>query len=49
MSLFENLKKQVQNSQVWKSIFRHDYKDTQRNRFLQIRYQRRRPFCEPKG
>ena len=36
MSLIDNLKKQVQNSQVWKSIFRHDYKDTQRNRFLQI-------------
>ena len=26
MSLIDNLKKQVQNSQVWKSIFRHDYK-----------------------
>jgi len=36
MSLIDHLKKQVLKSQVWKSIFRHDYKDTQRNRFLQI-------------
>jgi len=36
MSLYEKLKKQVLSSQIWKSIFRHDYKDTQRNRFLQI-------------
>ena len=36
MSFFDSIRKQVLTSQVWKSIFRHDYKDTQRNRFLQI-------------
>jgi len=30
------LKEKVTRSQVWKSIFRHDYKDTQRNRLLQV-------------
>lgn len=36
MSFFSKLTTGLLKSQVWKSIFRHDYKDTQRNRFLQI-------------
>ena len=31
-----DLIKSVTKSPVWKSIFRHDYKDTERNRYLQI-------------
>ena len=31
-----DLKKSVSKSPIWKSIFRHDYKDTERNRYLQI-------------
>src|SRR3989338_1861954 len=30
------LKRQIVESQVWTSMFRHDYDDTPRNRFLQI-------------
>ncbi len=36
MSFFNKLTTGLVKSQVWKSVFRHDYKDTQRNRFLQI-------------
>ena len=26
----------IRNSQVWKSVFRHEYQDTYRNRVLQV-------------
>lgn len=35
MSLAD-LKRTITKSPVWKSVFRHDYKDTPRNRYLQI-------------
>jgi quinol-cytochrome oxidoreductase complex cytochrome b subunit len=31
-----DLKKKITKSPVWKSAFRHDYKDTTRNRYLQV-------------
>ena len=36
MAFWQNLKDSITGSQVWKSMFRHDYKDTRRNRALQI-------------
>src|SRR6476620_3059406 len=30
------LREKIQQSEVWKSIFRHNYQDTNRNRALQI-------------
>lgn len=36
MAFWERLKDSVTNSQVWKSMFRHDYRDTPRNRTLQV-------------
>jgi quinol-cytochrome oxidoreductase complex cytochrome b subunit len=32
----KELKKNILESQVWRSMFRHDYADTPRNRTLQI-------------
>ncbi len=34
--LYEEVKKEVLNSQIWTSSFRHGYADTPRNRVLQI-------------
>ena len=36
MSQWENLKRQVTESPVWTSIFRHGYDDTPRNRVLMV-------------
>ena len=36
MPFWQNLKDSITGSQVWRSMFRHDYKDTRRNRALQI-------------
>ena len=36
MPFWDDLKDSVTRSQVWKSMFRHDYRDTPRNRSLQI-------------
>ncbi len=30
------LREKLQQSEVWKSIFRHNYQDTNRNRALQL-------------
>src|SRR5512146_2658893 len=32
----EKMKKDITQSEAWKSIFRHSYQDTQRNRALQV-------------
>jgi len=37
LSRKKSLWKRVRRSQVWRSVFRHDYTDTRRNRILQIR------------
>ena len=34
MSWWDETKEQITESQVWKSIFRHGYDDTHRNRVL---------------
>ena len=36
MSVFEKIKNDIVESQVWKSIFRHGYDDTPRNRVLMV-------------
>lgn len=36
MKLIPDLKKKITESEIWKSIFRHGYADTPRNRVLQI-------------
>ena len=36
MSRLDEVKKQILNSQIWKSIFRHGYDDTPRNRVLMV-------------
>ena len=36
MSNWERFKQQIVESQVWRSMFRHGYEDTPRNRVLQI-------------
>lgn len=36
MDRLNRLKSMITRSQIWQSMFRHDYKDTQRNRALQI-------------
>ena len=36
MSKWEELKLQITESPVWKSIFRHGYDDTPRNRVLMV-------------
>ena len=36
MAGLNELKKKVVESQLWRSMFRHDYLDTPRNRVLQI-------------
>jgi len=36
MAFWENLRTAITKSQVWTSMFRHDYRDTPRNRSLQI-------------
>ncbi|MEN8262728.1 MAG: cytochrome b N-terminal domain-containing protein [Nitrospirota bacterium] len=37
MSKKNKLWNRINKSQIWKSIFRHDYEDTKRNRILQLR------------
>ena len=36
LGILDQLKEKVQKTEVYKSIFRHSYQDTQRNRALQI-------------
>src|SRR5438046_3123786 len=36
MSQWDELKRQVMESQAWQSIFRHGYEDTPRNRILMV-------------
>jgi len=36
MKIFPNLIKKITESEIWKSVFRHGYADTSRNRVLQI-------------
>src|SRR3989337_3159541 len=36
LKFLEDLKKDIVESQVWKSIFRHGYDDTPRNRVLMV-------------
>src|SRR5215468_261608 len=36
MAKFEEVKRQIMESQVWQSIFRHGYEDTPRNRILMV-------------
>src|SRR5216117_971876 len=36
MSKWDEIKEQVTESEVWKSIFRHGYDDTPRNRILMV-------------
>jgi quinol-cytochrome oxidoreductase complex cytochrome b subunit len=36
LGIIEQMKEQIQRTEVYKSIFRHNYQDTQRNRALQI-------------
>ena len=36
MSNWERFKQQIVESQVWRSIFRHGYEDTPRNRILAV-------------
>ena len=36
MAMLDELKRQVMESQVWQSIFRHGYEDTPRNRILMV-------------
>jgi quinol-cytochrome oxidoreductase complex cytochrome b subunit len=35
-AVIEKFKENVLKSQIWKSMFRHDYEDSQRNRLLQV-------------
>jgi hypothetical protein len=36
MSLLEKIKNDIVESHVWKSIFRHGYEDTPRNRVMMV-------------
>src|SRR5438093_13435743 len=36
MSKWDDVKEQITESEVWKSIFRHGYDDTPRNRILMV-------------
>ncbi len=36
MSGWDEIKRQITESQVWQSIFRHGYDDTPRNRILMV-------------
>ena len=36
MAMFDEVKRQIMESQVWQSIFRHGYEDTPRNRILMV-------------
>ena len=49
MSLLDKIKNDIVESHVWKSIFRHGYEDTPRNRVMMVTVQRLSPSPSGQG